>query len=74
METIAKTLILVGIVIALIGVIVYGLGKIPGAGRLTGDIVIKKDNFIFYFPIVTCVIISVIFSLIFYFWNLWNQK
>jgi hypothetical protein len=42
---------------------VAGAGKI-GLGQLPGDIVIRRDNFSFYFPIVTCLLVSVALSLI----------
>ena len=41
-------------------------GKLPGVGRLPGDIFIKKENFSFYFPLTTCILISIIFSFIMY--------
>lgn len=40
------------------------LGKIPGVGKLPGDIFIKKGNFSFYFPLATCVLISLFLTLI----------
>lgn len=69
MTTIAKTLILVGIVFLIVGAGLYLLGKIPGVGRLPGDIVIKKQNFTFYFPLTTSIIISIILSFILFLWN-----
>ena len=38
--------------------------RIPGLGRLPGDIVYRKGNFTFYFPLVTCLLLSVILSLL----------
>jgi hypothetical protein len=66
MPDIAKTLIIIGIIFILAGAIFMVLGKIPGAGKLSGDIFIKKDNFTFYFPLTTCLIISVVLTIIFY--------
>jgi len=61
-----KTLIFVGTLLILIGLI-FSLGeKIPYLGRLPGDILIKKENFTFYFPLGTCILLSIIFSIIFY--------
>ena len=61
-----KVMILIGIILIVLGcLIVYG-GKIPFIGRLPGDIHIKRDNFSFYFPITTCILISMILTLIFY--------
>lgn len=59
-----KSLIVLGLIIALIGVIVTFAGKIPWLGRLPGDIYIKKDNFTFYFPLATSIIVSLILSFI----------
>ena len=60
-----KVLIIFGIVIAGIGVLLLVGDKIPWIGRLPGDIMIKREKFTFYFPIVTCIIISIILTLLF---------
>lgn len=67
LEGAAKIIIALGLVAVLTGIILL-LGSKMGLGpfRLPGDIVIKKGNFTFYFPWVTCIVISVILSLIFY--------
>ena len=62
----AKTLIFIGCVLIIIGVILFLFGKIPGFGKLPGDIFIKKENFTFYFPLATCLLMSAVLSLIFY--------
>lgn len=54
-------LLVIGALIALVGLIIIFLGRF-GLGRLPGDIIIEKENFIFYFPLVTCVVISIILS------------
>ncbi|MCF6155578.1 MAG: DUF2905 domain-containing protein [Candidatus Brocadia sp.] len=59
-----KILIGLGILMIIIGGLFVVGGKIPFLGRLPGDIVVQKKNFSFYFPITTCIIISIIFSLI----------
>ncbi|HOP73811.1 MAG TPA: DUF2905 domain-containing protein [Bacillota bacterium] len=59
-----KILVLTGLGLAGVGVLLWVGGKIPGLGRLPGDIVIKRDNFTFYFPLATCVIMSIVLSLI----------
>jgi hypothetical protein len=58
-----KTLIIIGLVIFLIGLAWPWLGSVP-LGRLPGDIVIEKDNFRFYLPITTMLVVSVVISLI----------
>ena len=66
MEGIGKTLILIGLFIVLIGLLLTFFEKLPfGLGKLPGDIYIKRDNFVFYFPLATSIIISVVLSLIF---------
>ncbi len=60
-----KMLILLGVFIILIGFLLLIGEKIPWIGRLPGDIIIKKKNFTFYFPIVTSILISIILTLLF---------
>jgi len=61
-----KLLVVAGLAIAAIGALLWsGFGK-GWLGRLPGDINYKGDNFSFHFPIVTCILISVILSLIFW--------
>ena len=67
----AKIMIISGSLLIVTGVFFYFFEKHVGLGRLPGDILIKKENFTFYLPITTCLIISLILSLLFY---LWNQK
>jgi len=60
-----KLLILLGVFIILAGVFLLVGEKIPWIGRLPGDIIIRKKNFTFYFPIVTSILISIILTLFF---------
>ena len=60
-----KVLIVLGAVIAGIGVLLMVGDKIPWIGKLPGDIIIRKEKFTFYFPIITCVILSILLTLIF---------
>jgi hypothetical protein len=53
-----------GGVIVLIGALIWLGGKIPGIGKLPGDIFVKRENFSFYFPLTTCIIVSILLSLI----------
>jgi uncharacterized protein HemY len=62
LPSLGKLLVVLGIVLAIVGLIVWG--KIPFLGRLPGDIRIEKDGFTFYFPLTTMLIISAIASLI----------
>ncbi|MGB9712996.1 MAG: DUF2905 domain-containing protein [Dissulfurimicrobium sp.] len=60
-----KTLIIIGVLLAVIGFVMIFGPKIPYLGRLPGDIVIRRENFIFYFPLATSIIISIILTIIF---------
>jgi len=68
MVDMGKTLILMGIILICVGVVLIFMHKIPFLGKFPGDITIKKDNFTFYFPLTTSIIISVILSVIFWLW------
>lgn len=71
MNDLAKVLITSGMILMIVGVCLLAFGKIPGLGRLPGDMLIKKGDATFYFPITTCILLSAILSVLFY---LWNQK
>jgi len=64
MAGLGKSLIIFGLIIIVFGIIITFAGKIPWLGRLPGDIQIKKENFAFYFPLATCMLVSVIVSLL----------
>ena len=58
-----KSLIVLGIIVLLVGVLWPWIGKIP-LGRLPGDIIISRPGFKFYFPITTSIIVSIIVAVI----------
>ncbi len=60
MPEFGKILIGMGLVLVLFGLFVSVVGKLPG------DIVIRKENFTFYFPIATSILLSVVLSILFY--------
>ena len=65
MRDVGRFLVLIGIATAVIGLLLWG-GFFPKwLGRLPGDIRIERENFSFYFPVVTCIIISIGLTLIF---------
>ena len=64
----ARFLIVLGLVIVVIGLLWPYLSQI-GLGRLPGDIVIERENMTFYFPLMTCLLLSVLFSLVFWVGN-----
>jgi uncharacterized protein (UPF0305 family) len=59
-----KLLIILGIVIIFVGIFISFMPKIPYLGKLPGDIHIKRKNFIFYFPLTTSIIVSILASII----------
>lgn len=61
-----KLLIMTGAVLIVIGLLWSVGGRFLHLGRLPGDIVVEKENFRFYFPIVTCLVLSIGLSLILY--------
>lgn len=61
--TIPRLLILIGVLLVLIGLAWPFLSKL-GLGRLPGDIVIRREGFSLYFPLVTCLIVSAALSLV----------
>ena len=68
MESLAKTLIVTGAVIALIGILLYAGSRLGfmGLGRLPGDIRVERENFKLFFPITTSILVSILLSLLFY--------
>ncbi len=69
MAPIGKLLIVFGLILAAVGLLLLFSDKIPWLGRLPGDITVKRDNFTFYFPLATCFLISIILSLILWFFR-----
>jgi len=58
-----KILILFGVILTVAGILLVFGAKIPWFGKLPGDIYIKKENFTFYFPLATSILLSIILSL-----------
>jgi hypothetical protein len=72
MQAIARILISLGLVVLIAGVLLLLLSRLGFTGfRLPGDIFIKKENFTFSFPIVTCIVISLVLTIIM---NLINRR
>jgi Protein of unknown function (DUF2905) len=63
-----KLLISLGLIFLLLGVVWPLLSKLP-FGRLPGDIYIERENFSFYFPLMTGLLVSVVLSLILWWWT-----
>jgi hypothetical protein len=60
-----KMLVILGVVLVVVGLGFMFADKIPYIGRLPGDIYIKREKFSFYFPLATCIIISIILTILF---------
>jgi hypothetical protein len=69
MSDLGKSIVFIGIVLIIVGLLMTMAGKIPGGGKLPGDIFIKKANFSFYFPLTTCILLSIILSAVMYFFG-----
>ncbi len=69
MKEMAKFLILCGVVLIVMGGILLVAGKIPGLGRLPGDITLRHGDFSFYFPLTTCLILSLVLTVLFNFFS-----
>ncbi|MGA8258949.1 MAG: DUF2905 domain-containing protein [Arenicellales bacterium] len=65
---VSRSLIVIGLLIVVVGMAWPWLSKLP-FGRLPGDIVIERDNFRFYFPITTMIIVSIVVSIILWFFR-----
>jgi hypothetical protein len=59
-----KMLMLLGVTVFLLGAALLLAGKLPWIGRLPGDIVIERTHFRFFFPLGTCLLASVVLSLL----------
>jgi len=63
-EPLGKFLILVGVFIIVLGLLVMFWSKIPFLGRLPGDVFLHKGSFRFFFPIMTCLVISAVLTIV----------
>ncbi|MCZ2147010.1 MAG: DUF2905 domain-containing protein [Bryobacterales bacterium] len=67
MEGLGRSLVILGLLIAVVGLLLMLGGRLPfRAGRLPGDIVYKGKNAVFYFPLMTCLLISLVLSAVFW--------
>jgi len=63
-DSLAKLIIVFGVVLVLLGGLLLLVGRIPLIGRLPGDIYIQRGNFSFYFPLTTSILISLLLTLL----------
>jgi hypothetical protein len=73
-QHIAKALILFGLLMILVGGGLLLFGKIPLLGKLPGDIHVQKKSFEFYFPLVTCLVISLVLLALLSVYSFWFKK
>ncbi|HCY20139.1 MAG: hypothetical protein A2X87_01685 [Deltaproteobacteria bacterium GWC2_42_51] len=66
LPSLARFLIIAGLFLIALGVLLSLGVNFKWLGRLPGDIYIKRDNFTFYFPLTTSIVISIILTLLFY--------
>jgi len=64
-DSLAKMLIVFGVVLALLGGLLLLAGKIPFIGRLPGDLYFRGERWSFYFPLTTSILISILLTLLF---------
>ena len=64
-----RLLIIAGLVLLVAGLVVSFGSRFFGLGRLPGDIVVRRNNFTFYFPIVTSILLSIILTLVMWLFN-----
>jgi hypothetical protein len=65
MADLGRALLVMGIVIAVVGVLLMLAGRVPWLGRLPGDIYIQRGTWTFYFPLATSIVISIVLTLLF---------
>lgn len=66
MLTLAKFMIFIGIVLLVTGSVLYVIARFTPLGKLPGDIVIKREKFVFYFPIMTSLLLSLVLTALFF--------
>ncbi len=64
MHDFGKILVLIGLLLFVLGSILIAGNKLPFVGKLPGDIVIERRDYSFYFPVTTCIIISIVLSFV----------
>lgn len=57
-------MIIIGVILIIVGAIFLVAGKVPFLGKLPGDILVKRENFTFYAPIASAILISILLSIV----------
>jgi hypothetical protein len=63
-DDLGKTLLIIGVLLAVLGGVMLLAGQLPWLGRLPGDISIERGNFRFYAPLATCLLLSLILTVV----------
>jgi hypothetical protein len=66
MQEFGKMLVIAGVVLVVAGLLLWKAGGLGPFGRLPGDVSVQRGNFSFYFPIVTCLVLSAVLTLVFW--------
>ena len=69
MNSTSKILIGLGVILVFAGIVVLLVGRFPGFKSMPGDMVIKKENFTFYFPLGTSILLSLLLTLAIFLWR-----
>ena len=64
MRDLGKFILIIGVITTLVGLVMWSGFAPKWLGRLPGDIRIERENSVFYFPIVTCIVLSILLSLL----------
>ncbi|HOV98460.1 MAG TPA: DUF2905 domain-containing protein [Bacteroidota bacterium] len=74
MDHLGKIVLSIGVILSIVGIALIAAPKIPFLGKLPGDITIKKENYVVYIPLATCLLISIIVSAIFWLISFLGKK
>ena len=66
MNDLGRALMIVGAVVFAIGAVLMVANRLPWLGRLPGDIVVERGPVSFYFPLATCLVVSIVLNLLFW--------
>jgi hypothetical protein len=64
MRDVGKMMFVAGLLVAVLGLIIWKTGGLGGLGRLPGDISVRRPGYGFYFPITTCILISIVLTIL----------
>jgi len=73
MSDLGKFLVIFGLILVAAGVLLIFFNKIPFLGKLPGDIHIERENFHFFFPLTTSILISIVLTIIFWLINIFKK-